>query len=147
MNNDNVTAWKQAGNIFFWRYSEKDATNYPGWHLAADVSGFQALLRLLTAFKSGNPAAPLTRTIRLTAPTRKVLSIPNNIPARIVAPAKLRITVGSDSWIKTVGDAEVSIELNHIRLNSLLAWLGKPETAFDTMFGKEPPIWFWGSVE
>ena len=77
----------------------------------------------------------------------QVLSIPNNEHAHIVAPAKLRITIGSDGWITAVDDAEVSIEFNRISLNAILAWLGNPETAFDTMINREPPLWFWGCVE
>lgn len=62
------------GRISLWRYTE-NARNYPGWHLNVDVEGGQFLCNLLDGFLAGGVGP---RAIRITPPTSKQLSVPNN---------------------------------------------------------------------
>lgn len=75
MSDPQVDKWKQAGTVACWRYRD-NARSYPGWHIAADREACVALLSLIDLME----AAPFSSSssIRLTAPTEHILSVPNN---------------------------------------------------------------------
>lgn len=74
--------WKQRGTISLWRYTENQR-DFPGWHLNADGEGCASLLELIDAL-GGHPGGE--HKLRLSAPTPRQLSVPNNRTAAWIAP-------------------------------------------------------------
>ncbi len=143
-----LNEWKQTGTIFLWSYRE-NTRNFPGWHWAFDDPGLRSLIDLLGRLLAGPADAPLARTVRITPPTERVLSVPNNRSSRVRSPDRLRIVAlpTADDWILAEEDAHLVLSLGRDRLRELIAWLQAEDQAFDTSFGADPQVWFWGIVD
>jgi|SRR6185369_12298741 len=140
---DSVTSWHQKGVISLWRYLDNDP-NFPGWHLYSDKEGLLSLLNLLRAFQDRDAASPTHRSINLSPVTQEIRNNAGK-KGKITAPSKLRLSVESNDWIKEKTNNEVVISLGAERLQSLIEWLAKADAAFDSNFGEEPTLWFWGT--
>jgi hypothetical protein len=146
MRKQEPNAWKQAGTIGLWRYRQ-NVHNYPGWHLATDQPGLASLLDLLARLRACQDV-DVYRTIQLTAPSTTVLAVPNNRRSPAIAPKRARLTrneVNSEWRFEEDGEV-LAIDLGVEHLEGLTRWLSRPDTAFDTMYGHSPPLWFWGVI-
>ena len=144
MRPNEVNSWKQAGRISLWRYAEPDRNN-EGWHLAVDENGHESLVDLLRRFPRQGLAGTSSRTVKLTKPTDEVLAVPGWRHAKVLAPTRLRLSVGVDTWIVASSDDEVVLGLGDKRLAEVTQWLEDPARAFDTSIGENPSLCFWGT--
>jgi len=139
-----VNLWKQSGQVFFWRYLE-NVRNYPGWHLVVDAAGRQSLVDLFEAMVVEH--APTTRTIHVTTPTTAVLSIPANRRSGVHHPEKIRLTFDprdKEAWSLAEQASEAALVFGDSAATVLLGGLREPVRVFDTIFLKDPDLWFWG---
>jgi len=139
-----LNSWRQTGLIHLWRFTE-NVKNYPGWHLATDPTGHASFLDLLTRLRvTSEPGA--SRTVHATSPSAKVLAIVNNRLSPVVSPSRVRVARNgiADQWTITEGEADVTVTMGSEHLDGIIRWLGDPAAAFDTTYGKDPPLWFWG---
>jgi hypothetical protein len=118
-----LNAWKQEGNVYLWRYPDA-FRNFPGWHLSADSVGAESLLELLS--RLGESAVTAYRTVRITEPTRAVLSVPNNRGGntRFWSPLRLRLVfdpsdVASTLWELRLEHGQVNLSVGE-KFRSLL---------------------------
>jgi hypothetical protein len=142
-----IIKWTQKGQVFFWRYTE-NIRNYPGWHLALDLSGGNSVLVLLSSMKLLNE--PTMRTVRLTKPGPDVLAIPNNPKSGIVAKDRLRIDwtpEPKNEWSIDEQDDEVVMALGKTVLANIEKAIENPKKAFDTTIALDPFLWFWGIID
>jgi hypothetical protein len=139
-----LNSWRQTGVLHLWRFTE-NVRNYPGWHLATDPTGLVSLLDLLTRLR-GTSESSASRTVHPTGPSAEVLETVNNRRSPVVSPARVRVARSDapDGWTITEQDADVTVTMGVEQLDGVIRWLGDPTAAFDTMFGKDPPLWFWG---
>ena len=140
-----INDWKQTGSVFAWRYLE-GTRNFPGWHLTFDPPGlrsFEDLFRRMAGAEAG-----ALRSVRVTPPTRKVLGIPNNGRASVMAAERMRVVKVEPAqvWSITATEAEVTISGGVDQMSAFADWLRADRKSFDTTFGHEPPIWYWGTV-
>ena len=89
-----VDSWKQAGRLFFWRFTE-NTRNFPGWHFMVDRGASTSIATLLRSMAQS--ASICSRTIVVSLPTAEVLSIPNNRNSQCVAPERLRVELDLSS--------------------------------------------------
>jgi hypothetical protein len=75
MPDEKVDKWKQEGRVYLWRYLQ-NTRNYPGWHLSADQAfgrRFGDLIQIML-----NSPYNSQKALTITAPTKEILSVPNN---------------------------------------------------------------------
>jgi hypothetical protein len=146
---DDPLAWKQAGRICLWRYTEFKR-KFDGWHLTADEAGAQSLVALLRAL-AHEPGAH--RTVRITAPSRHILQVPNFSQGRAqwAAPEKWRLSCSSidQAWEfpATLAPA-ASLAFGKDYLSDLVTWLEAiPRGEGDFCIGRQThgnlALWFW----
>jgi hypothetical protein len=155
MADSRVESWKQSGNLYLWRYAH-NTKNYPGWHLAADETGWKSLFDLLGRMA----ASPLAcrREISVLKPTSRILAVPNN-PAgsegiesaqRLILEVP-RGTVGDRQWRLESNQKRVVLEVGPSKLAELHGAVGSmPSTGGDFAIGpdaqrtwKEKSLWLW----
>lgn len=142
--------WKQRGSLALWRHTENER-NFPGWHLTADASGSDSLVELLDAFVADGRSA--SRILRITKPTPRLLSVPNNRHggANWEAPAKLRLSFTATSeehWSfpSDIKPAQLTIGADWIKplkegVEGLI--LGRGDYAIGSSDDLSLPLWFW----
>jgi hypothetical protein len=145
---ERVNQWKQSGAVAVWRYLEGER-NFPGWHLACNRDGHRSLLDLLERLREASSGDPVDRSVRLTPPSVRVLAVPNNRRAGVFAPDRLRLQTapGAEIWTWEDIGSDLRLTAGTHGLDGLITWLAKPAQAFDTSFGRSPPLWFWGNVD
>jgi hypothetical protein len=139
-----VHNWKQAGRLFFWRFTE-DTRNYPGWHFMVDHAASTSIAALLRSMAQSE--SPCSRTVVVSLPTTEVLGVPSNRQSQCVAPERLRIELDlSDirSWILTEDGAVLHWHLGADSLRKLADVFADPMKYFDSTVGDEPVLWSWG---
>jgi hypothetical protein len=139
-----VNSWRQTGIFHFWRFTE-NVKNFPGWHLAFDPSGHASFLDLLTRLRGATESNP-SRTVQLRPPSAEVLSTVNNRRSPVVSPTRVRVSRSdvANQWTIAEREADVSVAIGVKNLDGIIRWLGEPAAAFDTTYGEDPPLWFWG---
>ena len=139
-----VDRWKQAGRLFFWRFTE-NTRNYPGWHFMVDHAASTSIAALLRSMAQSE--SPCSRTVVVTLPTTDVLRVPNNRQSQCVAPERLRIELAisdAKSWILTEDGALVHWHLGADSLRKVADVFADPTKYFDSTIGEEPVLWSWG---
>jgi hypothetical protein len=155
MADSRVESWKQAGNLYLWRYAH-NTKNYPGWNLAAEETGWKSLFDLLGRMA----ASPLAcrREISVLKPTSRILAVPNN-PAgsegiesaqRLILEVP-RGRVGDRQWRLESDPKRVVLEVGPSKLAELHGAVGSmPSTGGDFAIGpvdlkewKEKSLWLW----
>jgi hypothetical protein len=136
---------KQIGSVFAWRYLE-NTRNFPGWHLAFDPPGLhslEGLFRRMVGSETGT-----LRSVWLTPPTSMVLEIANNRRAAVIAAECMRVVKVEPSlaWSIATSETEVAISAGADQMSAFADWLCADRKSFDTTFGQNPPIWYWGTV-
>ena len=139
-----VDSWKQAGRLFFWRFTE-NTRNCPGWHFMVDQAASASIAGLLRSMaKSESPCA---RAVVVSLPTAEVLGVPNNRYSPCVAPERLRIemiTTEAKSWRLTEDGAVVHWQLSAKSLCDVADVFADPAKYFDSTIGENPALWSWG---
>lgn len=139
-----VASWKQAGRLFFWRFTE-NTRNFPGWHFMVDRAASTSIAAL---FRSMAQSASLcSRTIVVSLPTPEVLSFPNNRNSQCVAPERLRVELDlsrGDAWSLVEDGAVVHWRLGAESLRGMADVFADPAKYFDSSVGQEPVLWSWG---
>ncbi len=148
-----VEGWKQAGDLWLWRYRQ-NTRNYPGWNLAADQLGWESLLDLLGRMAASPWAC--RRSIAVSRPTARILAVPNNPGEGLESPPCLRLevprgSVGDRHWRLEAGPRRVALEVGPSKLDELRAAVGSmPSTGGDYAIGsddrtawKETSLWLW----
>jgi hypothetical protein len=139
-----VDSWKQAGRLFFWRFTE-DTRNYPGWHFMVDHAASTSIAGLLRSMAQSEFLC--SRTVVVSLPTTDVLSVPNNRQSPCVAPERLRIELAvSDArcWLLIEDGAVVHWQLGADSLRKVADVFADPMKYFDSTIGEEPVLWSWG---
>jgi hypothetical protein len=139
-----VDSWKQAGRLFFWRFTE-NTRNFPGWHFMVDNSASDSIAVLLRTMAKSESSC--SRTVVVSLPTAEVLSVPNNRLSPCVAPERLRIelaTSDAKSWLLTEDGAVVHWLLGADTLRDLADVFSDPMKYFDSTIGENPALWSWG---
>jgi hypothetical protein len=139
-----VASWKQAGRLFFWRFTENNR-NFPGWHFMVDQAASASIAALLRSMAKSESAC--SRTVVVSLPTAEVLSVPNNRRSPCVAPERLRIelaTTDAKSWLLTEDGAVVHWLLGADRLIEVADVFADPGKYFDSSIGDTPALWSWG---
>ena len=139
-----LNSWNQTGLFYFWRFTE-NAKNYPGWHLATDSTGHSSFLDLLKRLRNTTESGA-SRTVRATSPSSEILATVNNRRSALVSPTRVRVATSDvvNQWTITEAEADVTIKIGADQLDGIVRWLASPPAAFDTTYGKDPPLWFWG---
>ena len=141
-----VDSWKQAGRLFFWRFTE-NTRNYPGWHFMVDRAASTSIAALLRSMAQSE--SPCSRTVVVSLPTTDVLSVPNNRQSPCVAPERLRIELAiseAKSWLLTEDGAVVHWHLGADSLRMVADVFADPMKYFDSTIGEEPVLWSWGML-
>jgi hypothetical protein len=138
--------WKQRGDIYLWRYLD-NARNYPGLNLSLDPLAHESLLVLFRAFVEER--LKCKRTLAITAPTARVLRVPNNLggAARITSPTSVRLSYDPDLdavWTMDEEADPLPWELGAQGAAKVLSVLELPDSHFDSAIGGDPAIWWWG---
>lgn len=142
-----VDTWKQAGRLFFWRFTE-NTRNFPGWHFMVDRAASTSIASLLRSMAKSPSAC--SRTVVVSLPTTEVLRVPNNRNSQCVAPERLRIELdmsGAKTWALVEDGAVVHWQLSADYLSDAAAVFADPAKHFDSSFGMEPVLWCWGMLE
>jgi hypothetical protein len=142
-----VDSWKQAGRLFFWRFTE-NTRNFPGWHFMVDTVASASIAALLRSMAQSE--FPCSRTVVVSLPTADVLSVPNNRQSQCVAPERLRIElVVSDAkaWLLTEEGAVVHWHLGADSLCKVADVFADPTRYFDSTIGEDPVVWSWGLLK
>jgi hypothetical protein len=150
-----VEGWKQAGTLCLWRY-RGNYKNYPGWNLASDEAGWQAIFDFLERMAAS--ALACRRGIKVSRPAPSVLAVPNN-PAResgIESPSLLNLIapggkVEGRHWKLKSDAAQVSLEVGTDKLGELREAVRRTRSnGGDFAIGpdeksswKEASVWFW----
>jgi len=131
-------------SVYLWRYLE-NVQNYPGWNIAADRAGTDALHEALTQLADG--FVP-TNELSCLQPGEIVLSVPNNGESPIVAAQVLRLEASSDSSMPTIRELEdvATFSMSRAVANRLASSLNDPPSIFDTALLDDPVVWYWGVV-
>lgn len=142
-------SWKKSGQIALWRYTEHEG-NFYGWHLTADALGRTSLIALIDALAADG--APASRVFDVSAPTERMLEVPNNRPSRSVwsAPLKLRMTLSADhtQWHfpEAVDTAELTLGSDWLlELRKGIDGIGHGVGDY-SIGGRRSgslPLWFW----
>ena len=140
-----TNSWKQIGSVFAWRYLE-NTRNFPGWHLAFDPAGLNSLEELLRRMVDSETGT--LRSVCVAPPTSMVLRIASNRRAAVVAAQRMRVVKVEPSlaWSIATTESEIVISAGADQLSAFADWLRTDRKSFDTTFGKNPPIWYWGTV-
>jgi hypothetical protein len=139
-----VAGWKQAGRLFFWRFTE-NTRNFPGWHFMVDHAASASIAALLRSMAKSE--SPCSRTVVVSLPTAEVLSVPNNRHSPCVAPERLRIelaTSDAKSWLLTEDGPVVHWLLGADSLFDMADVFADPTKYFDSTIGEKPALWSWG---
>lgn len=83
-----VSAWKQAGYLYVWRYAILNRSRR-GWHFHADRAGCESIADLIDRMVAGG--TPSHRTLALGAVTPEIWALPNFGPPKGDRFARLRI--------------------------------------------------------
>lgn len=131
-------------SVYLWRYLE-NVQNYPGWNVAADRAGTDALREALTQLADG--FVP-TNALACLQPGEIVLSVPNNGESPIVASQMLRLEASSDSSTPTIRELEgvTTFSMSQAVANRSASSLNDPSSIFDTALLEAPVVWYWGVV-
>jgi hypothetical protein len=145
MRMQDLNSWRQAGLLHLWRFTE-NVKDYPGWHLATDPTGHASFLDLLRRLRRTSEFSA-SRTVHPTPPSAELLAAVNNRRSSVVSPARVRVTRSdvADQWVLAERGAEVTVTIGVAQLGGTIQWLADPAAAFDTSYGKDPPLWFWGA--
>jgi hypothetical protein len=140
--------WKQRGDIYLWRYLD-NARNYPSLNLSVDPLAHESLLALFRAFVQER--LNCKRTLTITTPTPRVLRVPNNRggAARISSPTSVRLSYDSDLdavWTMDEAADPLAWQLGAQGSAEVLSVLEEPDRHFDSSFGGDPVIWWWGVI-
>ena len=141
-----VNRWKQAGRLFFWRFTE-NTRNFPGWHFMVDPAASTSISVLLRSMAQSE--SPCSRTVVVSLPTAAVLGVPNNRRSPCVAPERLRIELAlSDAkcWSLTEDGAVVHWHLGADSLRRVADVFAEPTKYFDSTIGEDPALWSWGML-
>jgi hypothetical protein len=141
-----VDSWKQAGRLFFWRFTE-NTRNYPGWHFMVDRAASTSIAALLRSMAQSE--SPCSRTVVVSLPTTDVLGVSNNRQSPCVAPERLRIELAisdAKSWLLTEDGAVVHWHLGADSLRMVADVFADPMKYFDSTIGEEPVLWSWGML-
>lgn len=139
-----VDSWKQAGRLFFWRFTENNR-NFPGWHFMVDRDASTSIAALLRSMSQSQSAC--SRSVVVSLPTAEVLSIPNNRNSPCVAPERLRLELDqttSDAWELVEEGAVVHWRLGANTLRHMADVFADPAMYFDSTVGRDPVLWCWG---
>ena len=141
-----VYSWKQQGIIRLWRYTQYKR-KFGGWHLTADARGAESLASLL-ALLHASPGS--FRTVTITAPSPRVLRVPNFQQGRAlwVAPGKWRVrsSPAADAWSFPDGLDPAELTFGAGRFPDLLAAIrGIPRGEGDFSIGGscDSALHFW----
>lgn len=83
-----VSAWKQAGYLYVWRYAILNRSRR-GWHFHADRAGCESIADLIDRMVAGG--TPSHRTLALSTVTPEIWALPNFGPPKGDRFARLRI--------------------------------------------------------
>jgi len=139
-----VDSWKQAGRLFFWRFTE-NTRDFPGWHFMVDRAASASIAALLRSMAKSE--SPCSRTVVVSLPTTEVLSVPNNRRSPCVAPERLRIELAASdpkSWLLTEDGAVVHWLLGADNMREVANVFADPTKYFDSTIGEKPALWSWG---
>ena len=138
-----LNSWRQTGLVHLWRFTENEK-NYPGWHLATDPAGHASLLDLLRRLRNTTESGA-SRAVHPTNPSSEILATVNNRRSPIVSPTRVRVVRSdvADQWTIAECDADVTVKIGVDHLDGVVRWLAAPAAAFNTTYGKDPPVWFW----
>jgi hypothetical protein len=139
-----VHTWKQAGRLFFWRFTE-NTRNFPGWHFMVDREASVSIAALLRSMAKSETTC--SRTVVVSLPTAEVLAKPNNRNAGCFAPERLRIELvhsGVKVWTLIEDGAVVHWQLSADGLRAAAEVFANPAEYFDSSIGEEPVLWSWG---
>lgn len=144
---DDAKRWRPSGRVSLWRYTE-NTRNYPGWHLRADAAGGDSLLTLIDTLV-GDPS--FVHDVKITAPTKADLRVPNNGDGQAawIAPAGLRIVLsplpGEWSFPASADPAVLTLGMDWLApLREGIAGMrvGRGDYAIGTRRSGEQ-LWFW----
>ena len=141
-----VGSWKQAGRLFFWRFTE-NTRNFPGWHFMVDRAASTSIAALLRSMAQS--ASPCSRTVVVSLPTAEVLSIPNNRNSQCVAPERLRVELapsGAKAWALIEDGAVVHWQLDADSMRNAADVFADPAKYLDSTIGREPVLRSWGML-
>lgn len=142
-----VDSWKQAGRLFFWRFTE-NTRNYPGWHFMVDHAASASMAALLRSMAKSESVC--SRTVVVSLPTTEVLRVPNNRNSPCVAPERLRIELDlsdAKAWSLVEDGAVVHWQLGVGSMRNAADVFADPVKHFDSSFGGEPALWSWGILK
>ncbi len=138
--------WKRAGQIWLWRYAERNR-NHLGWHLSADSAGRDALIALVDAFTADGIDTTRVMSIDGLDATNRWTCLRN--VGKIVTPKTWRLRVTDDDrWRFPETD-------EHAELHVGKSWLPQLRKGFvdisnpigDYCIGGHRrgnvPLWFW----
>lgn len=135
-----MTEWKQKGVVSLWSY-EGNPRHFPGWHLNCDEEGANSLVELVQALTASGVGA--ARTIKLSAPTKKQLSVPN-CREKYKSSEKMVLNL-SKKWVVVNADEKLIIEFPTEMANQLITGItGIAAGIGDYSIGSEgSKLWFW----
>lgn len=129
-------------SVYLWRYLE-NVQNYPGWNVAADRAGTEALREALARLADGFVPA---HALLCAQPDEAVLSVPNNGDSPLVAARVLRLEASSDAPTIREGEGVATVSMSPAVAKRLASSLEDPLSIFDTALLDEPVLWYWGVV-
>ncbi len=139
-----VDSWKQAGRLFFWRFTE-NTRNFPGWHFMVDRAASESISALFRCMAQSE--TPCSRSVVVSLPTTEVLAVPNNRTSGCIAPEKLRVELAfgaAASWQIVEDGAVVHWQMSAENLRAAADVFAQPAKYFDSTIGKNPALWSWG---
>ena len=94
--------WKQRGNVFLWRYIDKE--RWGEWHMTADVQGAESLLELGSIFQQARWSCK--HPVAVSRPTPTILRVPNfqdgearwSAPVRALVLHSPKAKVAAEHW-------------------------------------------------
>jgi hypothetical protein len=147
-----LNKWKQKGKLYLWKYKQ-NTQNYPGWHLNANKEGVKSLLELFGLMKDAKYSCD--RTLFVDAPTRDVLSVPNNKNAAFRTVKKIQLKCfgldhAEDNWSFILTDDKIEFEFSKSKLEVLIKGIvdisegnGDYALEIDDKVNPIEYLWFW----
>ena len=145
---DAVSAWKQVGLVYLWRYPHSSKKR-EGWHLTAEEAACASLIELIEAMRDAGRDS--RRTITIMQPTPQIWAVPNFGKPRSERLGPLTLSYErsyADLTLTEEGDRLV-LRLGPAREEDMLTGLrdvrrGEGDYAFGpSEKGAALPIWFW----
>lgn len=103
-----VADWKQAGNLYIWRYATPGRSRQ-GWHFSADPAGCASMVDLIN--RMVREASSRHRTLQLGAVTSAIWGLPSFGPPKPDKFDKLRIDYRPELEALNLGEIEGRLTL------------------------------------